>query len=609
MIPLSVGYELSIYDAYPWYFWFFLLLSVLCSTMVLLKIVISGETDKIWIAGFFSILIVIFIFILLPYFRGYCVIGGASADVFSHIGWIKDIAETSHISSNNFYPIIHIFLYYISNLLTVSVVNVTKIFPAILWSLYPLFVFIVARAISKNFSQALLITLFSFPLLFSVFYQTIHPSFLSFIFLPLLLYLYHKGSILEESAKTSILMVIFCFFLVFFHPETTLISIIIFATFVFSTFLFLAYPFIFAKRRTRVPEQGPSSISKGRAVTPILILTLSFLVWYTSQGAGIHAINAIYNSIVYGSEWSISTQYISMVETAKPTILQTFGLVVLRYGPIVFYGFMSFILFITLVKKMFSSRDVHKIEIFYGIQLISGLFAGGAMLVGNFIVSNPVRVARYFLFISTIFNGLVIYSFIEKIKCKKNKKSREILRIGKYRLQRPSLKIKNVYRLVYVFLFFCITICIFNVYPSPITFQPNNQFSYMNFAGSAWMIENRDELVQVSKDCGVNLERMEHFIKGVEEGNIINLHTKNLITPTHFGYDEYNNTLFEVFNLTSTYMVSTENGRQAYGAFPRNIQSRATQFNSHDYNKLNLDVSANVVYDNKELEVYCINAI
>jgi len=232
-------------------------------------------------------------------------------------------------------------------------------------------------------------------------------------------------------------------------------------------------------------------------------------------------------------------------------------------------------------------------------------------MIANFLVRNPIRSARYFLMMITVFNGLVIYSLSEKSKIRKNNKESKaflhFIRRTPYfdkSLKRKVIKRRILYSIISILLFSSITICILNVHSSPITWQSNKQLTYMNFAGSTWITENRDIYIQTSGDAGYNLERMEHYIHGVEKG-VIRVKKEPLITPTHFGYND-NSSLSQVFNYTITYMITTENGRRAIDAFPNNVKHMATQFTSEDFNKLSSDINVSKLYDNRELEVWFV---
>ena len=596
--PSASGYELSIYEAFPLYFWIFLIGAIFTGIVIILQEIFKNKKTNLWIFGFIAVLIGNTIFLLLPVFRGYCIIGGPNADIFSHIGWIREIAQSGHVGINNFYPIIHIIILSISNMIGVNVSSMINYIPAFFWALYTPFMFLMARSISNNKGHTLLITAFSFTLLFSFFYFTIHPSFLSFIFLPFLLYLYHKRNHSLRKIELSILIIILCYFIVFFHPITTLIAILIFGTFVVLS--------IIIKLVKKPKDNINISIRQSNATTLILILAISFFTWYTSQGSGRFAINAIYSSLVQGSDVTIASNYINTLSIANLTLLQTIRLFTLKYGAIIIYSLIGFFFIFITIKKINFSKRIKELEFLYGIQCITGFLTAGVMIAANFIVKNPIRSARYFLMMITVFNGLVLYSLSEK-----NKKISESLVDFKKKnpyfqksLKRKAVKRKILYLTISIVLLSSCMLCILNVYSSPISWQSNKQFTYMNFAGSAWTTENRDLMIQTSSDSGYNLERMEHYINGVIIGKK-HIKKEPFSTPTHFGYN-YNNSLSQVFNYTYTYMITTENGKQAVNAFPNNIKPMATQYTSEDFKKLNSDINVSKLYDNRELEIWFV---
>ena len=162
---------------------------------------------------------------------------------------------------------------------------------------------------------------------------------------------------------------------------------------------------------------------------------------------------------------------------------------------------------------------------------------------------------------------------------------------------------------VIILLFFSISVCMFNVYPSPVIWQPNEQFTHMNFAGSTWVVENRDTTIQNAQDYGFNLLRMEHYVNGIELGNrnLLESGIESLRIPTHFGY-EGNDTLFQVFEYSTIYMITTENARQGLFAFPENVQAKVTQFTSNDFDKLYSDTTVRKLYENGEFECWLIGS-
>ena len=203
--PKASGYEISIYGAYPAYFWVFFIGSIFSAIFFLLYESFGKKKTKLWILGFFAILLVNFVFFILPFLRGYCVLGGAGSDVFSHIGWVKEMVQSGHVGYNNFYPILHIFILSLTNLLGASIAGTVQFAPSIFWILYSPFVFLIARSISKNNGQAIFITCFSFTLIFqNSTRQYIRHFFLLFLLLCCYIYIIVETT-LKEKLKRAFL--------------------------------------------------------------------------------------------------------------------------------------------------------------------------------------------------------------------------------------------------------------------------------------------------------------------------------------------------------------------------------------------------------------------
>ena len=405
MTPPANGYETSIYNAYPSYLWVFLILANFLATLIIVQKIFYKEKSNLWMLSLFAILFGNVTFLLLYLFRGYVFYGGANADLFSHIGWIKEIAQSGHVFENNFYPIVHIFTIIISDTLGISIAQIIWFVQVIFSMLYIPFMLLLARTISSCKEQALLITAFSTPLIFSIFYLTIHPSFFSFIFLPLLLYLYHKRKKAQMEIKWSILIIILCLLIVFFHPITALITITIF-------FLFIVSNFLLRKSKAFLKHYVNASMQHN-VLNFLLILAVSFLAWYTLHQQGLIAMKSIYHNLIYGSEWTIATHYLSTLSIANLSFFQIIRLIILRYGVIVVYSLIAFSCLMILIKKFVFSRRIRELELSYSMQLIGAFFVAMTLIINYFIVANLVRSLSYFIMILTIFNGLVIYRIFE----------------------------------------------------------------------------------------------------------------------------------------------------------------------------------------------------
>jgi hypothetical protein len=579
--PPTSSYELSVYDVYPWYFWLtFLGANFLAITIILAGVFTEKKTNQ-WIFGFFLILIGNFILLFLPFFRGYCFYGGANDDIFTHIGWIKEISWSAHVSETNFYPVIHIFTLSLSSIVGVPVTSMIQVIPAFFSLLYSPFIFLLAKSISSNKHQILLITCFSFPLMFSFFQITMKPVLFSFIFIPFLLFLYYKRNSSKRKVELSIIIVIFCFFIVFFHPMTALIAIIIFITFMLSSILL----------RKVKPSLTNNTINNQspRIINIILILNVVFFAWFTYHSWGVRSIRILLQGFFYSSKHTIFSYYVSNLISANLSIYQTIQLFVIKYGPILIYIIIAFSSLIFIVKNFIFSRKVGTLEFSYGLQFIIASFIAAVLMLGHFIVIEPVRCLLYLIMIATIVNGFFIYTLLS----------------GKIRLRKKILTKKLLYPITVIVLFFTTTVCIFNIYSSPLISETNAHFTYKNLYGSVWFTENRDKNIQISTDVGFNLWRMEHYMNGITKGDI-NTKKRSINTPSHFGYTSKNNTLSQVFNSTRTYLITTEKGRQAVYAFPENIRQIVHQWTIMDFAKLKNDQAVYLLYTNGEFEVWQI---
>ena len=209
--PPADGYEISIYDQLPLFFWMCLLFSYMLGISILFQQVLAQKKSGMWFLGFFIVIFVNIIVLSLPFFRDYAIYG--RGDTLTHIGSVRDIINTGHIGNNNFYPISSIFIYIVDALpssFEFEWGTVVVLVYIIFMVYYLLNMHLLAKSISKNKEQVLLITAFATPLIFSFFHVNIHPSMMSLFIIPLILYSYHKRNLSTKNKiqYTIILLII-----------------------------------------------------------------------------------------------------------------------------------------------------------------------------------------------------------------------------------------------------------------------------------------------------------------------------------------------------------------------------------------------------------------
>lgn len=565
------GYELSIYQAYPWYFWFFIVGGVLCSILILFMYSIYDIKGNSWILGLLSLTLVYFTFLLLPIFRGYALYGRGGADVLTHIGHTKTIISTGYIYKENFYPIVHI-LQTCLKFIGISFEKAVVVIPSFFSMLYLLFILILAKTIGRNHHYAIFILALASPLLFSYFHMCVHPFMICLFLMPLLLYSFHKRKLMDNTAEFSLIIALLSILVVFFHPFMTLILIMIFLMFDFSeiSYRYLVKPDKYDHFRSNV--------------NIILIIILSFLAWYLS----FHLIQNLFSKVIHQFQEPIATNYVKTLGSANISIIQTIGLIISKYGAILLY-FMIALICTILVFKKFLRKKVDFTEYSYCAQFVLGIFLGMLFLLSYFVVSDPIRALIYAILASVLMTGLVSYAMI------KNEKKGTRTKIAK------KLTIFSVILIVLS----ASVICIFNVYSSPITSSANPQMSYMERNGVEFFLAHKESNT-LAASFGFSF-KIENYIFGIDKAEstrsvkIFSIHL-----PNRFGYLE-NETIAKSFGYNKTYVITTEFNRIAYKSLPENTWSKAHRYLKEDFERLSSDSTANKVYGNSEFESWLVH--
>jgi len=565
------GYELSIYQAYPLYFWFFIVGAVILSISSLFIYSIYEIKGNSWLCGLLPLIFVYFIFLLLPIFRGYALYGRGGADVLTHIGHMKTIVTTGHLFDENIYPITHI-LHVTLKFIGIPFEKAVTFVPSFFSIIYLFFILLLAKIISKNFHHAIFVLAFSSPLLFSFFHTCIHPFIICLYVVPLLIYSFHKREDMKSKAEFSFIIVLLSILIVFFHPLMTLILVMILVMFGFSEIIF----------KLIVKSDVNTNFKKN--INVILIVILSFLAWYLS----FHLIQNLFEKILIQFRESIAISYTKTLDTAQISIFQIINLIIYKYGAISVYILIALICAAIVFKKSFSKKSI-LLEFLYGAQVILGASLGGIFLLSYLIVADPIRAFIYAILISAVFAGLILYKKIKKIKMSS--------------LRKP-VKIFIICFVILIVLGSSV-LCILNVYPSPITSSTNPQMSHMEKNGLEFFLLNKAPEIPTAS-FGFSF-KINDYIFGIDKalktryGN-----TFSLELPSRFGYMG-NESLQAIFNYNKTYIIITEFNRVGYKVLPRNTWAIAHRYMEEDFERLNRDFSVDKIFDNNEFETMLIS--
>jgi hypothetical protein len=573
--PLATGYELTIYDAYPWYFWSLILTTFGCGVVLIIRNAFIKKTNW-WIAGLFIAIFSNVIVLCLPFFRGYAFF--PNGDAMTHTGMIKDIINMAHIGTQNFYPIVHLIgvnFIFITGLNEATVTNILFIS----WYIFFVFnIYLLARVICVNNKQALLITAFACPLIFSNMQVLIHPSMLSLVAIPLLLYFYHRSERnLSGKIGSIISSVIIAFFITFTHPVTTIFAAIV-------LFALIGVKIIF---RHSLKKNNNQSYKKATTNFNLpLIVLCAFVFWYFSYAYIQGSIKSVFDFLIQGSRASLFEQQTGALALAGITFRQTLELIVYRYGGVIIYCGISLVItaiyFINIYRK---KTVVSYYPLAYYVLFIIGLAASGFSLFGFTGEYSPIRIVRFSLLFVPVIIGLFFYNIFSYSK-----------------MHHSQMRKNIILSIIAILITVTSIISTFNIYGSPNTVTANWQVSRAEIEGTKWFSINQNRNAVVADMTG-DLSRCEDFNFGIQTRSFGSASLYTPIVPSQFGY-ETNSSLADTLNNKVNYVLTNEASRISILLVPQNVRFKAHDYGGHGYNNLAKDPSVGLVYASAGFEVW-----
>ena len=472
--PATSGYEISIYDAYPWFFWMFLIFSISIGLFSLFEFADSSNKSNLWAVGILIILLSNFIILSLQLSRGYVLYG--TGDVINHIGYIKDIFYNGHISPGNYYPMFHVLVSILSFISSIPYTKIVLCLPAVFSVSYTVWIYYLAKKIfNKRFTVIITVALGSIMLLMG--YQTyFSPNALTLFTLPLILYLI-MSDLKEKKVSYTILITIFFIWLVFAHMLVAIFLIIILISIHVWKYVYNAK--INNKNDIKVPTKEA-----------ILLLLISTVTWFSYTSLWGSTINNIFNwmqgEMSYTPMGSLSDVLV------KLNFYQFISLVIKLYGGYILIGILCIIGLFLILKRI---KKISWNEFF-----VMGLlyFIAPLLILMFFAPASGVDFLRPLRFLSIplcLFGALSIY-YINNLK-----------------------RLKPVIKgfIILLFLIVPALIGVFNVHTSPLIMQPNQQVTSAEILGMEFFTDNKDPY---TKTIGITSKyRFSYLLYGYSEGD------------------------------------------------------------------------------------------
>ncbi|CAD5243336.1 hypothetical protein [Thermococcus camini] len=569
--PAPIGYEFSVYAAYPPVFWL-LLVGELGAITAFLLIYSDSVPKTITFLGLVALFITYTIFLGIPYWR--YELWGRADDFLTHLGYIKDI-ELSKFSvpAWDIYPAIHVYGVILKEIINSSLINTGYI----MFISFTLFVYLGGVSLVAGRLPDMTIRdlkpagiIFGTPLMFGVFHLNTHPSIISAWYLFFVLY-FHVRYLTTPRKEYLITLGIIMIFLTFLHP-----IILIFL----SVWFIIIY--IFARTLDVKKHRANLTLS----ALPAVLFSIWYLKFYNIQ----YYIRSIFQ-ILTGEYYvpSRAELYGSLAKSAISaglTLPQLLRSLILRYGSPGISILMSIISATIIIKKTHtmgekpSGEDTNRfVSTFVLILLVFSMVWGMIMFFGYFVELKPIRLFRFMIVSSIMINGIGLY----------------------YLHGTQNTKTKN---LVLITAFVMIVLSVFSVYQSPLMFSANLQTTTMELNSAGFLLDHKAPSIQIISNTPLFIYRLVDYIEGTSYENRIRAKVNPNRLPSHFGCPSNCTQLLK----EPQYIYLTKFDMEyPFKVLPENVRNAAHQYTIGDIELLLSQNNVFVVYKNREVVVFLVN--
>ena len=578
--PAASDYEISIYDVFPIHFWFLIISSVAIGQIIIVLDIYSNDKDnKIWLMGLAVILIAIIIMSSMPYVRGYATHG--IGDHLEHIGESKDIIYTGTIKPYDFYPSIRMLAANIGLVGNINIMDVSSFLPNVFRFLFIIGFIIFSMIFLERHDRFLFSVLLSSSLLFFASSGTYLVQYQqSFLLLPIILFLYFKRSEVENSISFNMTFIIFSIGLIFYHPLTFLLIILIFSVSAISTF-------ISKKKLDKIEVENKKEPLKTKVIMPVVLLSIIFVAWYFSFSTIINNFVKVFSSIFYGTGESFLSAQLSRATEYNVLISDMIRIGFFTYGIHITIGVLSLISIFYIYHRIFWKKD-KQISNYKFLFLLLCIFTFGGLAALSFLFDFIVGWGRFYMYL-TFFSLLLMPIALAYPKKKK-----------KTLLKKTSKYVKIPIVLIIIFIISITSVFIF--YRSPLRDEPSQAVTSEECIGFTWLIKERNTEYYIDQI----LFSQYRFYNALHQKNSSSKNIKYLDTSVrdHFGYNDSVH-LGKQYG-KNNYLLLTTLDHIVYPSLYKNYEEY-WHFTEEEFNMLNTDLTVYSIYSNSGFDVFLIN--
>lgn len=569
--PPASAYELSVYDAYPLYFWVLISASIFCGILALIYAAFAPVNKKHWwslaaIAAIFANVLIL----ALPAARGYVL--NNRADEVTHFGAIKDIVTTGHYSGSDVYPLSHVLGSQLSVVSGLDPASVMMLLIVLFYLLYVSGLYLLAKETGAKTKQALVVLALGSVLLFSYFNVFFIPSQLFLFLIPIFILFLFKQTASRKGHAETIVILLFAFTLPFLHPMGALFAVIILVLFDVSLHVH------------RVLNKGGQTppLRYSPVILPAIVLFIVFFMWFSNFARFQSSINTAYERFVGGQGDVPIGGLTTALGKADLGFFGSLDVIFRTYGPqLIFIGLSVAALFI-IARKLLSHRIPLRLEevffplvfvlfvILYAVQQFTGIISG---------IGSSTRILCWALFGGTMLSGIVLYERISRIQRSRRKSFVSLL-------------------LVFVIVVSGL-VGIFNTYNSPFDKQAGNELMRADVSSEVWFLgrENASAKVLFYDEFPV---RAAAFVYGYDASLQKEGHYWPI--PTNFDYNEiarYSETVDQYY-----YMIFNKR----IWDYKTELWPNTGTFTLNDMRRVDSDPTVLKIYTNGGADMYYVQA-
>lgn len=575
--PSASGYEISIYSAYPWYFWFFICSSISLGVISLIhRSFWPKDQSNWWKISVYTVVFANLIIILLPVFRGYYLPNGG--DLIIHLGYVKDITLNGNFGNENFYPLSHILAAILNFITGLDLVSIIKFLPPVFYILYMVSLYLLAKVLGGKTEHGILIMAFGSVPLFLSYNTSFLPMHFFVLLLPLIVMLLQKTAASSNKAEYIAILVLILIAMPFLHPYESIFLVAIFLIYAASILIYRSL----TKRMHHDDrlDKHPLAMS----LISALLVSVVFVLWFYQFDLFMRIPRFFHDLATYGFQGqSILGDISSQVQVADVTGLDLVGLMIRRHGPQLIFCLLSLLAILIIVRRVFRERaSVNEKDIFFALTFSFFLLIFAVTIVGlNFGIGDSPRILNHAFFAAPILIGLVFYSAY-----------------GEH-LGSKFWRLKIWLSLTAATIIVCVVLGIFTVYSSPYTMSASTQVTRMQWNGLEWFFHNKTDsptiyLEEITRRAPVAIFGTELLSKQ-SVGSFF-------IGEEHFGYD-VSDTLGHLYSSPDIYIVISERNRAIYTV----LWPDTGHYSLNDFERLKSDPTLSLVYYNGDLEIWVIH--